>query len=477
MNPFDFDSYIQQYHPPTLLPRLMHIANANVDQQHNQINSTMDEEIYEGIDEAIRAMAKTMALEEAKKEGNTIAFKKLTPESSRSSSDVAWLQSQSTTNSSTISNLQSRLNTSKSQLNKSATLENYKSLGEEFRRQGRETEGLRELGRAQAFCTNQEQTFQICYTLTTLSLSTSANTLARSQASKGRSTPSNSPLSKLVMLGGGIVDLIEGKWKGAWEVFTTQRGIANNEEISKLTSPSDVALYAVICGIVGSIPLTEITSRLGSDEWREWGEGETEGMRIYKCYVKGEYNGVMEGWERLRTRVLCDIYLSPHYSTLTHLLRQRCLTQYTLPYSTVLLTKASSAVGISPNSGEEIVADLIRKNKIQGKIDEREGLLRMKGGKGETNKVSSTVLQACRTADVAMIRMSLIEKGVIAVRGKGVPGRRRRKRKGGRGVRKGGMTDDGDIDDNLDDYEDSEEEEEGSEGEEGWEDEGDMEVE
>lgn len=84
-------------------------------------------------------------------------FTSLVPESGRTPQDVQWVQSQPLVNNANVAALQNRLSTSKSQLNKTATMENYRAMAEEYRKQGREVEGLRELGKAQAFCTQQEQ--------------------------------------------------------------------------------------------------------------------------------------------------------------------------------------------------------------------------------------------------------------------------------------------------------------------------------
>ncbi|GMI43552.1 hypothetical protein TrCOL_g2387 [Triparma columacea] len=375
---FDFESYIQGYSSPTLLRRLLHIANSppppsetkeveNSTDKPTTDKPTTDKPANPPIPDDIRRAAHNLALSTAKSTGNVVVFKKLVPEASRTQDDNNWLTQQSQLNASAIQELQQRLNTSKSQLNKTATLENYRGLGEELRRGGKDTDALRELGRAQAFCTNQEQTFALCYTLITLSLSSSTFSTARSQISKSRSTPSSTPLSLLCTLGGGVADLIDGKWSSAFDTFTSTPGVSTHSELGKLTTASDVALYAAICGIAGGVGRKEIKDRVTGERWREWGEGDTEGRGMIDCWCKGEYGGVMETWDRLQTRILCDVYLSPHYHTLTTLLRQRCLTQYTLPYSTCRLESAARAVGVEREEVEGIVEELVKKGKIKGK--------------------------------------------------------------------------------------------------------------
>ncbi|GMH60480.1 hypothetical protein TrRE_jg2279, partial [Triparma retinervis] len=313
---FDFESYIQGYSAPSLLPRLLHIAKPNP-------TETEQTSTIPTLPEYIKKAAHDLAIQTAKSTGNVVAFKKLVPESSRSPSDISWIASTTQSNASSLQSLHQLLTTSKSHLNKTATLTNYTAMGEELRKSGRDKDALRELGRAQAFCTNQEQTFALCYTITTLSLSSSSYSLARSQVSKARSTPSSTPLSLLCILGGGVCDLIEGKWKLAWDTFTTVHGVSNHPELGKLASPGDIALYAVICGIVGGVCRSEFSGRTGSPSFREWGSGELEGLCIAGHWNRGEYTSVMSAWSRLRTRALCDVHLAPRYEELTRLLRQR----------------------------------------------------------------------------------------------------------------------------------------------------------
>jgi len=69
-----------------------------------------------------------------------------------------------------------------------------------------------------------------------------------------------------------------------------------------------------------------------------------------------------------------------------------------------------------------------------------------------SSQLNATILASCRTTDLALLRMSLIESDVIEVKGAKGMGRRRRKRQVGR---KGeGESDEEDEDDEEDDWED-----------------------
>ena len=89
-----------------------------------------------------------------------------------------------------------------------------------------------------------------------------------------------------------------------------------------------------------------------------------------------------------------------------------------------------------------------------------------------SSHLSSTVLASCRAADLAFLRMSMFETGVIG--NKGNMGRRRRSRRGGGGRKRTA----GEEDEGLDEYESDEDGNYGDEGSEGgeWED-NEMEIE
>jgi len=214
--------------------------------------------------------------------------------------------------------------------------------------------------------------------------------------------------------------MVEGKWKAAAEVFTTVEGVREHERIKELCSASDVAVYGIICGIAGGFSRNEVKELLdgevrlseersddliksetkithactfdshfliptlfsislrSSQGFREWGEVEGEGMRLVENWLKGEFASVMQGWDNMKMRVLSDVYLSAHHEALTKLLRQRCLVQYTIPYTVCLISMASKAVGMEGREEDvtEILQDMVGKGKVKGKIDEREGIVR-----------------------------------------------------------------------------------------------------
>ena len=151
--------------------------------------------------------------------------------------------------------------------------------------------------------------------------------------------------------------------------------------------------------------------------------------------------------ESLIPRISMDMYLGPHLSSLLQQIKRRCLCQYVKPYSSLTISAAAAVVGWKESEVLATLVTLISEGKIHGRINEREGLLELCSSKAKRNG-RHQVTVACMAADAALLRMSLIENGVISSSAvKKFKRKRKGRGRGGRG-RKGNRGDMVQLDDN-----------------------------
>jgi len=127
---------------------------------------------------------------------------------------------------------------------------------------------------------------------------------------------------------------------------------------------------------------------------------------VLRHYSRAEYGQCLTLLQRQHpTDLLLDIHLHAHVPILLDIIRDRCITQYLVPYSCVSIEKMGRVFGCSACDMEGIVAKLLLNGELGN--DERSGKVRINARDGTLSKESTSLGQkkAGRKARVLAMKM------------------------------------------------------------------------
>ncbi|GAV99596.1 cop9 signalosome complex subunit 1 [Lentinula edodes] len=99
---------------------------------------------------------------------------------------------------------------------------------------------------------------------------------------------------------------------------------------------------------------------------------------MIEAYMASNFKGVLETLGKYNTRHTIDIHLFPHLTTLNSLTRNRLVSLYFAPFSSIKLDRMAQAFGWSVVETEDYVVGLVRSGDIGGRVDSRAKVLQVK---------------------------------------------------------------------------------------------------
>ena len=142
---------------------------------------------------------------------------------------------------------------------------------------------------------------------------------------------------------------------------------------SQMASRTDIAMYIVLCSlaVLNRREVKEYVldrSNIGSVL-----ESDSQARDLLDAFFACEYKKSLSLLDRMSSRNLLDIHLSPHYSILVGQITRRALRQFVQPFDSLRIERLATSMGWQGKSGEEMAVDqligLIQNGEIKGKLD------------------------------------------------------------------------------------------------------------
>ncbi len=338
-----------------------------------------------------------------------------------------------------LQTLEANLSNSQANLSKDSIRHSYMALAKFFQARGQSEEAITYFLRAKDHCSTTATT-----TSTTGSSSSSTavpnspiNEIILSmgecglEAQKGHydemvvhlSTTSMDPIytSKLKCLR-GIAYLNKGEYFLAAKTFLSIVHVAFTNQYNSVLCAEDLAIYGGILGLI-SLDRSKIDTLLEVEAWRERLEMVPHLQDAIKCYMKADYGGCLQRMEPMKEYLIRDLFMSPHVDTLWTMMREKCILQYSQPYSTVSLIAMKDSFRFeNVDEVEDVVASLIESKRLVGaKIDGVNRTLTRISAKGYEQKRRQMMMKKVgvmgdrliNEVEDMMLRISCVENDIV----------------------------------------------------------------
>lgn len=140
-----------------------------------------------------------------------------------------------------------------------------------------------------------------------------------------------------------------------------------------MASRTDVAMYLVLCSlaVLDRREVKDIV--LDRPNIGTVLESDSQARDLLDSFFACQYKRTLALLDRLSTRNLLDLHLSPHYPTLVAQITRRALRQFVRPFDSLRIERLATSMGWQGTAGEEKAVDqligLIQNREIDGKID------------------------------------------------------------------------------------------------------------
>ncbi|KAF5366148.1 hypothetical protein D9757_010959 [Collybiopsis confluens] len=146
----------------------------------------------------------------------------------------------------------------------------------------------------------------------------------------------------------------------------------------KLVSPGDIAIYGSVCALASLSRSAFKAQVLENLSFGVYIEQEPHVREMIEAYMASNFKGVLETLSKYHTRHSVDIHLHPHLNALNNLTRNRLVSLYFAPFSSIKLDRMAQAFGWSVADTEEYVVGLVSSGDIRGRVDSRAKVLQVK---------------------------------------------------------------------------------------------------
>nr|CAD2190906.1 unnamed protein product [Meloidogyne enterolobii] len=207
----------------------------------------------------------------------------------------------------------------------------------------------------------------------------------------------------------GLAFLQNKNYKAAAEKFMTiDLDVLNYPQ---LISPSDVAIYALICALA-TFSRTELKEKvLGSPLFRKSLESEPKLIELLQRFCQSQFGICLDILNDLRDQLLLNIYLAPHISFLYSLIRQSALIQYFDTYLSSEIGQMAIEFRTSVDELESELISLIEKGLLKAKIDSYKKVLYAKFSDNRTEiyeRVLNLRKRISQHANAVLLRAALL---------------------------------------------------------------------
>lgn len=135
-------------------------------------------------------------------------------------------------------------------------------------------------------------------------------------------------------------------------------------------SPNDVAIYGGLSALA-SFDRRELQSQvLSNANFKNFLALEPALNELIESFYQSKYTHCFEVLKKYKQQLRLDMYMESNVDHLIQLVHEKAIAQYCVPYSIIDMRKMATAFSIDIETLEEILTDLIGKNKtMAARID------------------------------------------------------------------------------------------------------------
>ncbi|KAF7366739.1 PCI domain-containing protein [Mycena sanguinolenta] len=401
LHPFDLDSYIANYTGRTAVDRLIHIistchqlAPEAFQLAVQQIHQSRDPSLYQQVMSAYETVSGLS--ETPLPSGMDLA-----------QLDTRWADETMAKNQAERSKLEVELKTYSNNMIKESIRMGHRDLGDFYRSVGEYPTALKHYTKSREFCTTSQHVLEMCLSVLELLIeqrnfphlptyvfkadaALDAASAAAANAKEGDGPAAPTPLlnkrkavsedrervqSKLDFAT-ALSNLASGNYQKAAYTFL-KLGPAKDfgDWMGKLIAPGDIAIYGVLCALA-TLPRSALkTQILENSVFGVYVEQEPYVRELVEAYLSSNFKTVLELLNRYSSRHALDIYLAPHVTELTNMIRNWAVVLYFQPFASIKLDRMSGAFGWTVDQVEEQVVSLIQSGAIHGRVDSQNKIL------------------------------------------------------------------------------------------------------
>jgi len=212
----------------------------------------------------------------------------------------------------------------------------------------------------------------------------------------------------------GLYYLSNHSYKSAAHQFV-QCSVELKDKFNHVICIKDIAIYGSFCALA-SFDRSDLKAMLQKVEWKKFLELVPMWKKIIKAYIDSRYAECFQLINFQKPTLLLDLYLESNFSLLDTYIHERAFQQYFRPFASVKIPSMAKAFNIPPVDVEQILVDLIKKEKIQARIDSHNKILfsRLKDERSATYTKSFEIgSRYVRDVKSLLMRMSLIKSELI----------------------------------------------------------------
>ncbi|KAJ3833569.1 26S proteasome subunit RPN7-domain-containing protein [Lentinula raphanica] len=431
-HPFDLESYISNYTGKTAIDRLIHIISVCPSVAVDAFKLAV-KHIQEARDPSL-----WQTLCHAYEQVSTYSDIKLPNLSELPAIQTKWADEILKKNHSEKVKLEAELKSYSNNMIKESIRMGHRDLAEFSRSIGDYPSALKHWTKSREFCTTSQHVLDGC--LSTIELlieqrnyshlptyvfkaeaaleavaSSSANAAKGDNASSRKTASSTTSADREILqskleFATALGQLAQSNYeRAAYHFLRLSPGTGSQgglgDWFGKLVSPGDIAIYGCVCALASLSRSAFKAQVLENIPFGVYIEQEPHVREIIEAYMASNFKGVLETLSKYSTRHTIDIHLYPHLATLNSLTRNRLVSLYFAPFSSIKLDRMAQAFGWSVTETEEYVVGLVRSGDIGGRIDSRAKVLQVK----KTDHRAELFARAIKTGvDIAKTNKKLL---------------------------------------------------------------------
>ena len=221
----------------------------------------------------------------------------------------------------------------------------------------------------------------------------------------------------------GLANLANGKYKVAARSFLEVSAELDNN-YSDVIAPQDVATYGAFCALA-SFDRSELKEKvIDSVSFRNLLELVPEVREMMYDFYASRYASCLRMLEGQKKYLEYDMHLYKHIEVLCNQIREKAIVQYTIPFTSVVLTNMAVAFNTDVDSLEKEIARLIAKGQIHARVDSHNKILYGR----HANQRNSTFQRVVKTGNdyqrdcrAILLRADLLKFGLVQQAGKSKP--------------------------------------------------------
>ncbi|TFK68147.1 PCI-domain-containing protein [Pluteus cervinus] len=394
-HPFDLEGYVANYSGRTVITRLIHIVHIcpsiaseafNLAVQH--IHQSRDPLLYQQL----LSTYEVSGLQGA-----------LPPVSDLKPLDTNWADSTMAKNQAEKLKLEVELKSYTNNMIKESIRMGHRDLGDFHRSLGDFATALKHYTKSREFCTTSQHVLDMCLSVLELlieqknyshlptyvfkadaaldaanSAATATQPATTTIGGKKRSPERDSVQTKLDFAT-ALSNLGQGSYeKAAFHFLKLGPPKELGDWAGKLVAPGDIAIYGTLCALATYSRSALKAQVLDNADFSIYIEQEPYIRELVESYMSSNFKTVLELLTRYSTRHYIDIHLAGHVHDLTALIRNWAIVLYFQPFSSIKLSRMSTAFGWTIDQVEKHVVDLIQSGEIKARVDSQNKILQAK---------------------------------------------------------------------------------------------------